>query len=322
MNHHHKSAAELEREVVAQRERVERSIDEVAARLSPGQLLDEALRYTRHGPAADFASNLGRQVVENPLPIALIGASMVWLTMQPRRQYDPSPDQSEATGDEQAPPIATIRGSYLQRVGVTKQDDGRHISEFTDDGGRKFIAHSDPSGHRMGHFYDEAGTMFRGFTNEAGGRITEFRDEAGHALSDAAGWASHTWRNVTSTAGKTRAKIRDRGERTVEAVDEFLHQQPLVSGAFAFAVGALIAASLPHTRTEDDYLGEAADSIKHGMGRQASKAYSEVKEAAENVHDQLDEAVQHLHQQARQAAADQRESAREQGDPGPEREDA
>ena len=47
MTYDNKSAAELEREVAEQRSRVESRIGEIKDRLSPGQLLDEALSYAR-----------------------------------------------------------------------------------------------------------------------------------------------------------------------------------------------------------------------------------------------------------------------------------
>ena len=51
-----KSSAELEREVSAQRDRVEARIGEIKDRLSPGQLIDEVLSYTKDG-GGKFASN-------------------------------------------------------------------------------------------------------------------------------------------------------------------------------------------------------------------------------------------------------------------------
>src|SRR5690606_34383864 len=74
----HKSSAELEREVEAQRHHLEQTISEIQSRLSPGQLMDQALSYTREG-GGRFASNLGRSVSDNPLPATLLGISLAWL---------------------------------------------------------------------------------------------------------------------------------------------------------------------------------------------------------------------------------------------------
>ena len=54
-----KSAAEIEREVRQSRAEVEQTLDAIQARLSPGQLLDQAVDYFREGRGGEFARNLG-----------------------------------------------------------------------------------------------------------------------------------------------------------------------------------------------------------------------------------------------------------------------
>ena len=78
MAHNGHSSAEIEREVEAQRAQVESTIGEIKERLTPGQLMDEVLSYTKHG-GAHFASNLGHTITANPLPATLLGISLAWL---------------------------------------------------------------------------------------------------------------------------------------------------------------------------------------------------------------------------------------------------
>ena len=68
-----KTSADVEREVNEQRSRVEARIGEIRDRLSPGQLLDEALSYTKDG-GSQFVGNLGSQISANPMPVALVSA--------------------------------------------------------------------------------------------------------------------------------------------------------------------------------------------------------------------------------------------------------
>ena len=74
-----KSAAELEREVEAQRAQVEDNLDQLQDRLSPGQMMDQLFDYARKGNGAAFTRNLGRSMRDNPMPVALIGVGMAWL---------------------------------------------------------------------------------------------------------------------------------------------------------------------------------------------------------------------------------------------------
>jgi hypothetical protein len=68
----------LEREAEEARAELAYSLDELRQRLTPGQIVDEAVEYARDTPAADFARNLMRDVREYPLPLLVIFAGMAW----------------------------------------------------------------------------------------------------------------------------------------------------------------------------------------------------------------------------------------------------
>ena len=74
-----KSAAEIEREVREERAHVEQTLDAIQDRLSPGQLVDQAVTYIRTSGGSDFVRNLGDSVRQNPIPIALVGVGLAWM---------------------------------------------------------------------------------------------------------------------------------------------------------------------------------------------------------------------------------------------------
>ncbi len=68
----------LEREVDQARARLGHTVDALGSKLSPGELLDQALRMTReHG--GEFGRNLGGQIKHNPLPLLLTGIGVAWM---------------------------------------------------------------------------------------------------------------------------------------------------------------------------------------------------------------------------------------------------
>ena len=75
-----KSAAEIEREVRDSRADVERTLDQIQERLSPGQLIDQAVGYLRGG-GGEFVRNLGDSVRSNPLPVTLVGVGLAWMML-------------------------------------------------------------------------------------------------------------------------------------------------------------------------------------------------------------------------------------------------
>lgn len=342
-----KTAAELQREIDEQRSRVENTIDQIQDKLSPGQLVDELMAYTKGG-GGEFLSSLQRNVTANPLPVALLGVSLAWLMAKPAganaasdanddvatiradRNWDHSINQrrgygSDVTGDfdeYDEYPVTVITGDSLRRSGHGADEHGRHYSEFADDAGKKFKAMSDETGKRAGHFVDEAGNRYKGFTNAAGEQVQHFRDEAGNLLDETSGWASHTWQvareklhdardaiGAGASAGRQQAgHATDAVRHQMESFNQtILHQfrdQPLVGGALAFALGAALGSSLPHTAQEDALLGETSDNLKGKVGETASGLYEDGKEKATEVYSSVSEKAGELYQQARDGASD------------------
>ena len=68
------SSEQLEREAEATRARIAETLAELRTRITPGQIVDEAFDYARGSSGGDWVRNLGRQLADNPLPAALMGA--------------------------------------------------------------------------------------------------------------------------------------------------------------------------------------------------------------------------------------------------------
>jgi ElaB/YqjD/DUF883 family membrane-anchored ribosome-binding protein len=70
--------AQLERDIDRTRASLGRTVDALERRLSPGELVDQALGMAReHG--GEFATNLGRSVQNNPMPVILTGVGLAWM---------------------------------------------------------------------------------------------------------------------------------------------------------------------------------------------------------------------------------------------------
>jgi ElaB/YqjD/DUF883 family membrane-anchored ribosome-binding protein len=73
-----KDPARLERDIDRTRASLGRTVDALERRLSPGELVDQALGMAReHG--GEFATNLGRSVRNNPMPVILTGVGLAWM---------------------------------------------------------------------------------------------------------------------------------------------------------------------------------------------------------------------------------------------------
>jgi len=297
MSYENKSSAEIEREVEEQRNRVEARIGEIKDRLSPGQLIDEALAYTKDG-GAHFASNLGSTISSNPLPAALLGVSLIWLMSgQGPKSHEQQPQRS-ANGFEPDYPYARVTGLAVRRTGHRADDEGQWWSEFEAEDGGRYKARSNEKGDRLGHFVDETGKFFSGFIDDAGNRIKHFRDESGNVIDEAKGWASHAWSDVKHGISKQAHNVADGahhlGDKVSKQTDDLskqigslYEQQPLIAGALAFAAGAALGAALPHTRQEDKLVGEAGDKLRGEAAHVAGDLYEKGKEQVGDAYEQV-----------------------------------
>src|SRR5215472_3133316 len=79
------TSEQLEREAETARAQITATLDELRTRMTPGQVVDQLVDYVRNGSGATFLDNLRGHVVNNPLPVTLVGAGLAWLAMASRR---------------------------------------------------------------------------------------------------------------------------------------------------------------------------------------------------------------------------------------------
>lgn len=308
------SAAQIEREVDAQRQRIESTIGEIREKLSPGQLVDEILAHTKDG-GQEFVGNLGRTAASNPLPTALLGVSLAWLMFGQKQDSGHGGQHvGQYGGHHASPSLAHVTGDGLQRVTHAQDDLGDWYSEFIDEAGKKYRAKSNELGHRAGHFLDETGKQVSGFVNEAGHQVDAFRDEAGNVLDQSMGWAAQSWQDAADSVSHTlqqasdgaahlSADMRQQASRVADGTMRAFQDQPLIAGALAFAAGAALATTLPSTRQEDEAVGEYADGIKREAAQAAGDMYEKGKQEAAHVYDEASQKAGEIYSDAKSRIA-------------------
>ena len=309
-----KTAAQIQQDIEQERARIGARIDAIESRMSPGQLVDEALSYAKRSGGTEYVRNLGQAVKTNPVPVALMGIGMAWLMAR----QQPSEAQSEpAMPDVGDYPLYPAVGS-VRRMGPPEGEGENRFSHFADDTGKRFKALTDEAGRRAGHFVDEAGATYRGFVDESGRQIDRVFDETGAAIDAASNWTSTTWSELKQAGRRVGAQasasigaagdaasaagsrvLREGGELTDLLMRQF-RDQPLVGGALAFALGAAIGAALPETETEDATMGKLSDEAKQAAMRKASQ----MAEAGSSAADEALNRMAHASQDDRETGSD------------------
>lgn len=73
-----KSPQELEDEIVQIRADMDRTLSEIENVFRPAEILERLQDYIAAGPG-EFASNLGRTIRDNPVPVLLVAIGVTWL---------------------------------------------------------------------------------------------------------------------------------------------------------------------------------------------------------------------------------------------------
>jgi hypothetical protein len=291
-----RSAAEIEREVQQSRAEVEQTLDQIQERLSPGQLLDQAYGYFRGGSGAEFARNFGNTIVENPVPVTLLGVGLAWMIFSGQRATSRSPardrradwdDDEDVYEDEpyvyrdtpytgetyepgalsEAPP----RSAYASGL-----DEGTAQGEHAPSPGER----NSDAGHRVGERMSEMGQRAKEASRAAGQRAGELGASTGERVSDAGARvadATDRFRRRSRAAGAGAYRY---GRRAQQGALRTISEHPLMLGALGLAIGAALGAAVPPSETEDELMGEAGHALKHRAAAAAREQSARVRKAA------------------------------------------
>lgn len=306
----------IERQVEENRARVESTLDALKERMSVTQIVDDLGQFVSVEDVRGVMQSAGRQMRENPVALGMIGLGLAWLafggTARARRGSgfgDPhradAADRQHSHDHPRRPPVGRRGGDPAQdRAGMaTGHDDaaGGTIPAALDDR-QDAAAHpgedlaprigrfrrSPPE--RAGHWRDDLASRAGHITGRPGDRADNWNDDRHD--DRASGWASE---RVSGWADGRAGHWRDRASRGAhhlrETLSDRMEQQPLLIGAAAVAVGAVIGAALPHTRTEDRWVGPTRDQVWHKAKAGSARLRDRTMQAARETRDAAVEAA-------------------------------
>jgi hypothetical protein len=301
-----RSAAEIEREVDAERARVAETIDKLQNSVSLGNVVDEVVRTV--GPyGADFGRNLSRQVRDNPLPLLLTGLGLAWLMVGsgPRREDRYWEDYDQDDLDEvYRPAAASATPVYPEASWESDRDEEASGMSM----GERMRRARAGVGHAASGAASGVGSAASGIASGVGHTASGVADAAGRATGAVRGAGSAAWHSAGSVG---RSAYRG-GRSLQDGFERMLDEQPLVVGALAFAAGAAIGSTMPRSRTEDDLFGAQSDRVMARVRDTAAEQGHRLQETAEKVAGKVaDEAARVIEEETGKA-----ERAMSQGEPG------
>jgi hypothetical protein len=230
-----KTAAEVELEVEASRQDLDRTVEALKEKMTPGQIFDEASR-AMGGAGNQILSKFVEQAKENPMPLAVMGLGLAWLM----------------TSQNKRPAYA---GAY--------QPQGYATETYSSDGYGAYGSQSDGGGGR-----GKVSGAAHAVADKASGALSSAKEglaSAKHGLANAASGAAQSTRsaagNLSSMAGGAASKVGEYRQQAQRKVAETYDNDPMMIGAVGLVVGAVVGAALPSTQVENRTFGSARDRI-------------------------------------------------------------
>jgi len=245
------------------------TIEQLGGKLSPGQILDEAMGLAQ-GQVGHFTANLGRQVRDNPIPLLLIGAGIGMLFMNRK--------EGQATTSYGANPEDWHHEERFRKLEGTRRSISRMAGETQE---------------AFSHRLHEAEAMALDLKQHAGEAIDSFKDRVKAAAETLAHTAAGVRSRMNAGAAQAAHFVGDQAHNLKAGAGDVKHraqafydEYPLAAGAIGVAIGAIIGASAPLSSAERDNLqGLAGAAAKAGadLAEKGARAAERAADKAANA---------------------------------------
>ena len=272
----------IERDLDDTRARLGSHLNELQGRLSPGQVIDDAMAYFRGSDGAEFGRNLLENVRTNPLPAAITGIGLAWL-MASNTRATTSGSASKSTGSWDDFDFR-LRVAESGVVRQPNEDVQRYNSRLTDARGQA-AGISRQTDDTDQSFSDRVnGVLSKGQNAAADGAhgLRSKASDAVGAIGSAAGSAGSMAQSAAKRAGSALSQGGQSASQAGGNLVSALMENPMLLGALGLAAGALLGSLLPQSENEEDLLGGVAEQARtkvHGLADMAMDRGGNVAQA-------------------------------------------
>ncbi|MFC7515997.1 DUF3618 domain-containing protein [Herbaspirillum sp. GCM10030257] len=269
-----RSPEEIESDIERTRADFSSTVDAIQRKLSPSEMMDQAVDYALSTTPGAFGANLVNSVRDNPIPVALIGVGIAWLM---------------AAGRQQTSSYSYPRSRRAMRRSVYSPD------------AREIYRGASYENYDAGYSGDTEGGMLQRAASKASDTASGLKEKvsdvgqklgsSASSMTDRVSQVGQTARSrLHETAEEAQARMSDMSRRSQEqyyrARDQFgqlLDEQPLVVAALGVALGAAIGAAVPATRRENELMGSVRDDLLDKAKETAMSQAETVKQSAQRV---------------------------------------
>lgn len=297
------SQKEIYRSIRSTRNRLDSTVDELTARLSPARLMDSFLagikmdddtwkRQREHflnGCKWTFHAT-AKQLKNHPGPSIIIGAGILWMLLDRKDKQDKVSNLREHTHRSNGQTFAYTTEAYGQN---SDSDDYEFHESFPSRLRHKLSAKTHRLEETSHQLESTALSLKNQLKNKTQNTMDSIKETANSVAESASQWTAAA-ADKTRHATESISNGLKRGYwASEERYERALDKHPLALGAGAFALGLLASLALPNTRRENKMLGEKSHAAIAAAKRRGSELIEKGKAVAEEVTHNLKDEVQH-----------------------------
>lgn len=228
----------------------------------------------------EFTQNLTQAVVRNPVPTILLGTGLLWMmgsflwrhrvpvamvgsAVAWRKMYGPEQGQLYYRPDIAAVDHRHARSGGEMESGEEHESRMSHAANKASHTGRRVI------GTIRG-----SASSGRERLSSTGQRLSEKSAQMRSQMADMAG-------SMRTQAAQLSESARDRAQRLGSRTRETAYDQPWMMAALGLAAGAAVGLLVPHTRREDELMGESRDRLFDRAREQVQEQMERGEEAVQ-----------------------------------------
>jgi len=146
-----------------------------------------------------------------------------------------------------------------------------------------------------GGYYGGTRDWERGYEGDqggVGGAVGRVGDTAGNVAGQAQERAGQLASEVQDRASQVASRAQYQAEQAQDEFQRMLNETPLAVGALAFALGAATGLVVPATRQEQQFMGEARDTLVERAQEMAQETMQKVQRVAQEVTEEAKDTAQ------------------------------
>ena len=284
-----RTRAQLTDTVEHLRDKVGETASEIKTMVSPAHIKQEIRTYVRE-EREHLTETVQRKIRENPLQAAAIGAAIAYpawgllrsipmplmligaglfLTSSKGKQTVEAAKEKAADAYRQGSDMAGEMLASAQDQVASQTDAVKDALAFTKDA--------------LASTATKVTDTARSAADAVSAQSTEIKQQVQSTIQATAGQVAGTAESAMSQAKAKGDEIQAKGRTAVNAVTDFIDQNPILVAGIGAAVGAAIAASFPSSEAENRLFARPREALKSKANELAASGVEKAKDVAASV---------------------------------------